>query len=700
VWLLEKLHQIHPGVLRSEVNFPGRKVYIDFDPGSIALSALARLLTSLGYKPQINLDAQQPVKPKVDRSLVMKITVAGFSFGNVMLFSFPGYLGIDHNDANFSQIFSSLNLALSLPVLFFSGWEYVRSAASAFRQKQINIDVPIAAGLLALFLRSAFDIVTANGPGYLDSFTGLVFFLLIGRWFQSKTYENLAFNRDFTSYFPLAISRLVKDEWKPALIYKLQRNDIIRAKNMEIIPADSRLLDELAHIDYSFVTGESRPVALKQGDLVFAGGRLVGAPVTLVVDKKTSNSHLTSLWNHDAFKKIDKSLFQKIIDRTAQKFTWAVLAIALVTGLYWQLTQPSEMWLVVTSVLMVACPCALALAAPFTFGSALRAFGDHRLYLKNADVIERMAAINAVVFDKTGTVTVGQRAAVWHEGNFSNAELLGIKTLTGYSTHPLSKQVCTSIPGGVAEKAATNFREIPGEGIEGVIEGHTFRIGSSEFTGFVPETDDRASIVFVAIDGVARGSFRIQTSVRKNFRSMLDRLGKKCVGILSGDSKGDYLYMQDLFPRGSTLLFNQSPQDKLTFIADLQKAGKKVLMAGDGLNDAGALRQSDVGMAVTDDTGIFTPACDAILDGENMHALDRYLEMAKSSLTIVKAGFGISFFYNAVALTVAVTGHLTPLAAAILMPLSSISVVSFSTMAVKIVAKRKLGTIDKKPPQQ
>jgi Cu+-exporting ATPase len=692
VWLLEKLHKIHRGILRSEVNFPRRKVYIDFDPRSIALSTLARLLASLGYGPEINLEAEHAVKPRVDRSLVIKISVAGFCFGNVMLFSFPEYLGIDHTDGTFFLTFSWLNLVLSVPVLFYSAWGYLRSAASAFGQKQINIDVPIAVGLLALFFRSAFDIVTATGPGYLDSFTGLVFFLLIGRWFQSKTYENLAFNRDFTSYFPLAVSRLTKDEWKPVVIYKLQRNDIIRIRNLEIIPADARLLDETAHIDYSFVTGESRPVTVRQGDLLFAGGRLVGTPVRLVVDRKTSHSHLTTLWNHDAFRKVDKGRFQKIIDRSAQKFTWAVLAIAFITGLYWQFTEPLQMWLVVTSVLMVACPCALALAAPFTFGSTLRAFGDHRLYLKSADVIERMAGINAVVFDKTGTVTHGHGAAVSCEGDFSKEELLGIKTLTGCSTHPLSQQVCASIadPG---EKLTTNFREIPGKGIEGVIDGHTFRIGSSGFTGSSPETHDRASTVFVAIDGLTRGCFRIRTSVRKNFQAMLSRLGKKCVGIVSGDSEGDRHAMQQLFPSGSTLLFNQRPQDKLTFIADLQKQGKKVLMAGDGLNDAGALRQSDVGIAVTDDTGIFTPACDAILDGKNVHALDRYLDMARSSLTIVKTGFGISFFYNAVAITIAVTGHLTPLAAAVLMPLSSISVVTFSTVAVNALAKKNLGTL-------
>src|SRR5690349_13839656 len=204
-----------------------------------------------------------------------------------MLLSFREYLGVENSEKYLMRIFSWLNLALSLPVLLYSGWDYIRAAAKSFKQRQINIDVPIAAGLIALFSRSSYDILTATGPGYLDSFTGLVFFLLIGRWFQSKTYESLAFNRDFTSYFPLAINRLEKDEWKPVVIYKLRRNDIIQIRNMEIIPADSTLLDETAYIDYSFVTGESRPVKVRQAELVYAGGRLIGTPVKLVVEKNT-----------------------------------------------------------------------------------------------------------------------------------------------------------------------------------------------------------------------------------------------------------------------------------------------------------------------------------------------------------------------------------------------------------------------------
>ncbi|MBT1689072.1 heavy metal translocating P-type ATPase [Dawidia soli] len=690
IWLLENLQRVDAGFLHSEVNFARKTVSIDFNPQTMALSRVGQWLADIGYAPSVNLERNTPMKTGVSKQAVLKLALAGFCFGNVMLFSFPEYLGLDATDAGLMRVFSWLNLTLSIPVFFYSAAGYFQASLKSFQQRQINIDVPIAAGLLALFLRSAYDIITATGPGYLDSFTGLVFFLLIGRWFQSKTYESLAFDRDFTSYFPLAVQKQVGGQWKPVVIYELTPGDTIRIRNLEIIPADSVLLDASAHIDYSFVTGEARPVLAHPGDMVYAGGRVIGPPASFVVEKPTSQSHLTSLWNNDAFRKTDERNYQKIIDRAARRFTWIVLGIAVLTACYWFYTAPSSMWLVITSVLMVACPCALALAAPFTYGSMLRVMGRHALYLKNADVIERLAAVDAVVFDKTGTITLGDRPDVSFVGNIAGEEYAWIKLLTSYSTHPLSKSIAAAIRLHT-DDVVTGFKEIPGKGIEGVVACHTISIGSASFT--VGSRDLMATPsghVFVAIDGELRGHMAVQASVRKDLKGMLGRLGRRCVALLSGDTDGDRAKMYTLFGDHVQLHFNQSPHDKLDYIRRLQQQGKKVLMVGDGLNDAGALKQADVGLAVTDDTGIFTPACDGILHGSQIQSLDRFMQLSKASTRILKIAFTISFMYNAVALTFAVTGHLTPLVAAILMPLSSVSVVGFSSIAVNAAARRIL----------
>jgi len=689
IWLLEKMQKLNTGILRSEVNFSRKTVCIDFKPHEIKLSEVANLLASLGYTPSIKLeDESKSTRTKnPDRSLVLKLVIAGFCFGNVMLFSFPEYLGLDRGEEYLKNIFSWLNVALAIPVFFYSSNDYMIAAWKSFKQREINIDLPIAIGLIALFMRSIWEVASGYGPGYFDSFTGLVFFLLIGRWFQNKTYENLAFDRDFKSYFPLAVHTLVEEDWKPVVVYDLEVGDRIRIRNMEIIPADCILLEGNAFVDYSFVTGESRPVAIKQRDAVYAGGKLIGEPVILLVEKKTSQSHLTSLWNNEAFQKPDESKYKRLLDKAARIFTWVILGLSIVTAGYWYVHDASQVWLIITSVLVVACPCALALAAPFTYGNMLRVFGRHHLYLKNADVIERMAAINAIVFDKTGTVTHGKNPVLEFVGEVSEVENAWIKQLTGYSTHPMSSMIHKSLA-TYNKTAVANFKELPGKGIQGTIDHHSIKIGSAEFTGYNQKLDDMSSRVFVSIDERVIGYFRIKTSLRKNIKDMLGRLGAKCVALLSGDNETDKAQMSELFHPSVQLLFNQSPHDKLAYIRTQQKSGKKVMMLGDGLNDSGALKQSDVGIAVTDDTGVFTPACDGMLWGGQVSLLDQYLRLAKSATLILKIGFVISFLYNAIALSFAVSGYLTPLVAAILMPISSISVVGFSTIAVNMVASK------------
>lgn len=687
IWLLENLQKLSKGVVKSEVNFARKRVAIDYNPSVVELSEIARVMASLGYAPQINLSEEKKEKTS-SRDLLMKLAVAGFGFGNIMLLSFPEYLGLEGTETTLKNLFSYLNIALAVPVTFYSGRDYFSNALQSFKQRQINIDVPIAVGLAALFFRSVYDILSHTGAGYLDSLAGLVFFLLIGRWFQSKTYESLAFDRDFRSYFPLAIQKKNGKEWNPIVIYDLDKGDTILVRNWEVVPADSLLLDSEAYFDYSFVTGESKPVKLKAGELVYAGGRLIGKPVSLVVDKKTSQSHLTSLWNKEIFHKAGESSYRKMIDLAARRFTWVVLAVAVITAVYWYWTDASQMWLVLTSVLMVACPCALALAAPFTYGNMLRVFGRHGFYLKNADVIERLSKIDTFVFDKTGTVTNGA-AQLDFIGVLRDRELAWVKTLTSSSSHPLSNLIAKSIKVN-SPSPVTDFFEKPGRGIEGNIGGHHIVVGSAEyvtFTGVLPEISSK---VFVSVNGQVCGYFKIETSIREGVEELMKSLQSKRVVMLSGDSDADRDRMRKFFPTSATLLFNQTPHDKLEYIRCLQSTNNKVMMLGDGLNDSGALKQSDVGVAITDDTGVFTPSCDGILKGNKLGQIHKFISLSRSATIILKTGFGISFLYNIIALSFAVSGNLTPLIAAILMPISSISVVGFSTLAVNLVSNKTL----------
>ncbi len=689
IWLLESLNKLNRGIIKSEVNFAKKTVTIDFDIKELELGGVASLLSSMGYKPIIHLDNESnPQIVKQSNNLIIQLAVAGFCFGNIMLLSFPDYLGIGKADADLEQLFSYLNILLGIPVLVYSGKDYFISAWTSFKQKQVNIDVPIAVGVLVLFVRSASDILLQTGPGYMDSMAGLVFFLLIGRWFQNKTYESLSFDRDYKSYFPLAIYKKQDDEWKACLVNELMPGDHIRIRNKEIIPADSLLLSDTAFIDYSFVTGESKPINVKAGDLIYAGGRVIGKPVLMTIKNEISQSHLTSLWNNDAFSKEKTKSYKALIDQVARIFTWSVLVMALLTGVYWYWTDSSRVWLVVTAVLMVACPCALALSAPFTYGSMLRMFGKYGLYLKNTEIVEDLARVDAIVFDKTGTITHGSNAITW-VGDINEKELNYVKSLASSSTHPLSVLVAQHIQSKTI-LSLDQFEEFAGKGVEGVVDGKLLKLGSATFVGVSDLHADLSSRVYVSIDNEVKGYFEIGTTLRPGIKELVNRLGNKVKALLSGDGPSEEHKMKLVFQPQTTLSFLQGPQDKLDFVHNLQEQGNQVLMLGDGLNDSGALKQSNVGIAIADDTGVFTPSSDGILSGNKLSYLDKFLELSQSAFTILKISLFISLLYNIFGLGFAITGHLTPIVAAILMPISSISVVIFTTFMVNYTARRKL----------
>ena len=480
IWLLENLFKINPAIIHSEVNFLKKNVTVKFNPQKISLKGTVELLTSIGYEPQINLeDAEDKKLQSTNKKLIYKIGITGFCFGNIMLLSFPEYLNINMSDSFFIKFFGWLNLFLSLPVFFYSSSDYFISAFKGLRKKILNIDVPISLGILVLFLRSAVEVVTQTGAGYFDSMTGLVFFLLIGKLFQNKTYETLNFERNYKSYFPLSVI-LKKDESEVSIpVSKLNVGDRIIIRNNEIIPADSVLFGGEGNIDYSFVTGESKLSPKVLGELVYAGGKQIGSAIELEVIKEVSQSYLTQLWNNEAFKNRAESNFATISNKVSKYFTIAILSIALASFLFWLPNSIHTALNVFTAVLIVACPCALALSIPFTLGNTIRIFGKNKFYLKNVHVIEELAKINQIVFDKTGTITQTTQSKIKFIGpELTELNSIMIKSLVKNSTHPLSKKIYDSLD-CQANLNVNSFKEMQGKGIEGEILGKQIKLGST-----------------------------------------------------------------------------------------------------------------------------------------------------------------------------------------------------------------------------
>lgn len=687
IWLLENLYRLNDGITLSKVNFTKKEIQLTYLEDQTTLRKLAELLASIGYAPAINLgDAEKPKDKAVSRRLYFQLGVAGFAFGNIMLLSFPEYLGLQsEEDHFFQQVFGYVNLLLAIPVAFYSGWDYIRSAALSLRHGHFNIDVPISLGIITLFVRSAFEIIFGWGAGYMDSLAGLVFFLLIGKWFQQKTFYHLAFDRDYRSYFPIAALLKEGAEERSVPVNNLEPGQTIIVRNGELVPADGLLVKGKAQIDYSFVTGEADPVEKAAGEKIYAGGRQMGERIEVTLTKKVSQSYLTQLWNDEAFNKDPESATQKLADRVGRYFTYVILIIGFLTLAYWLPRDLSIAINAFTAVLIVACPCAVALAVPFTLGNSIRILAHNQFYLKNVHVLEALRNVQSIVFDKTGTLTGSQSARVRYEGApLSPAEKRLVQSLVRHSAHPASRQVDHWLGDTGPLYEVTGFEEITGKGIQGSAAAHRVKIGSRTFVGA-----DQGEGVFVEIDGGIKGRFELGAHYRTGLAEVVQSLKTRFrLFLLSGDNDRERTQLEPLFGAPEALRFDQSPADKLSFVKQLQAEGQNVCMVGDGLNDAGALRQSDTGIVLTENTSNFTPASDAILYAGQFSRLPDLLNFARKNINLVYAAYGFASIYNIIGLSFAVRGALSPVIAAILMPASSVSIVLFGVLTSNWLAYR------------
>lgn len=691
IWILENLHRLNPAISNSQVNFPEKKVRIIFNPQETSLKQITLLLNAIGYDPYISLENYDNRKKGIDRSLVYKLGVAFFCFGNIMLLSFPEYFEDEEFWLNnYRGFLRWLIFGLSLPTFLYSASGYYVSAWKSIRRGMLNIDIPIALGLVVMFVRSTVDIILGYGQGFFDSLAGLVFFMLLGRVFQQKTYNFLSFERDYKSYFPVAVTKITPDKTEVSVpVYEIIAGDRIMVRNMEIIPVDGILISSDTSIDYSFVTGEAEPVRKKSGDKLYAGGRQLGPVIEMEILTSVSQSYLTQLWSNEAFAKNSERDYKTLTDTISRYFTPLLLFIAFAGFAYWISRDTTTAFNVFTAVLIVACPCALALSAPFTLGNVLRIMGKRKLYLKNATVIEQMAKIDTIVFDKTGTITTNKKSTVTFEGEAPDAkELSFIRSVLRGSNHPLSRRLYELLP-EVQLQPVNDFHEVMGKGIEGKVHGFRIMIGSASFVG-ADDDDSLRTHVYISINRNCIGRYIFDNHYREGLTGLFKELSPKYrLKVLSGDNEGERGILERMLPKGVELLFNQKPEQKLAYIENLQKDGHNVMMVGDGLNDAGALSQSNVGIAISENINVFSPACDGILDASQFKRIGWYLRYSKNTIKTIKMSFALSLAYNVVGLSFAVTGNLMPLVAAIIMPLSTITIVSFVTIMSNYFAGKR-----------
>jgi len=683
IWLLEKLYKLLPGILHARVNFDQKRLFVSYNPQELNLRTLVEKLSAIGYEPSLEKESQSNKRTGQNRSLLLRIGVAGFCMGNIMLFSFPEYLGMDPaSQLEFGVLFRWLSYGLALPVVGYSANVIWKNAWKGLKSKQVNIDVPLAIGILTLFIRSLVEVVVYGQPGYFDSLSALVFFLLIGRWMQERAYESMSFERDYQSYFPVAVRKLGEGAGFVSL-KDLKVGDQIRVLANELIPADARIESGTGEIDYSFVTGESEPERIIRGNRVYAGGRQMAGPLELTILKPVQQSYLTSLWNQQDMKQ-PFSVIQKFSDTIAKWFTIALVTLASLTLLYWYPIDQDIAFRAFTAVLIVACPCVLVIAAPFAFGNAMRWLSRKGIYLKNPGLVEQVAQIKQLAFDKTGTLSTGEKHVKFEHFTCTQEEEQLIASLASANNHPLSKALLSSLRHYSDLPAPQEIKFAEGKGLEAWIAERHIKIGSAQYVG---ANSSGETETFAAIEG----EIKVHLTLTPVYRSDLDevlmlRLKAYPKRLITGDNDRERSQLNHWF-NANEMHFNCSPQEKLELLKTHQQYGP-MMMLGDGLNDAGALKVADVGVAITDDINTFTPASDVIMVGKSIALLPKFLSFCQDTLKTVKFSFLFSLGYNLIWMAIAVQGLLDPLVASLLMPISSITVFGINTLGIRYFARK------------
>ncbi|WP_185874032.1 heavy metal translocating P-type ATPase [Blattabacterium cuenoti] len=698
IFILENLSNYNKHIFESTVDFSNKKVRITFNNKNLKLSNLAKFLEKIGYPPSINFkNIKKNTQININRKLIGKLAISFFCFGNIMLLSIPEYIGASKEDIWFFEhknFFHYLMLILACPVVIFSFIDHIKYAFLGLKKNIFNMDIPISIGIFVLFLWSCYEIFFDLGSGYFDSLTGFSFFLLISRILKIYTHNKiLSFdNKDYKSFYPIYISKINDNkEEEKILLSSLKKGDCIIIKNEEIIPADSILIKGRALLDNSFITGESYLKRIKIGEHIYAGSKQKGEAIYLKIIKNIDQSYLSFLWNHKKFKKKELFHLYSISNKLSQYFTPIILIISIITGIYWSFFNFNKVFQTTFSVLIITCPCALVLSTPLIFGNIIRFFSKKGFYVKDIFTMERISNINTIIFDKTGTLTDTNKEKIFFIGkilNFKDKKI--IVSLLRHSNHPLSKRILKEL--SINEYYSINhFKEKIGKGIQGVINKNiNIKIGSPQYIG-IKDFKKKETTVAISINNKLIGYFIFRNFYRKGIKGIFKNLIKYKIIILSGDhNELEKKYLKSILPRYSKIFFNQKPEDKLNYIKKIQKNGEKVMMIGDGINDSSALNQSEVGVAISDNINSFFPNCDAFLQSNSLNKIFLFLKISKISYKLVIINFIISLFYNFIGILFAINGYLNPFITAILMPLSSFSVILFSILSTWMISRRFL----------
>ena len=690
VWLVERVPLVVSGVARAELNVRRSLARVVWDDASVPLSRVARTLDSLGYHPHPFRGLEvEAMRRREDRAMLARIGVAGAIAANVMLASLALYSGqLGGMEGPYERFFRWVSLLLTTPALIWPGRVFFAGAWASLRTKTLHMDVPIALALALGWVRGAMNTVTDTGPVYFDGLATLTFALLAGRFLQQRGQRAAADSAELLYSLAPSTARVVEgDATRELPAQALLPGMVLDVRAGETFAADGTVSLGRSTVDVALLTGESRPVSVRAGDRVYAGTMNVSSAVRVRVDAAGEQSRLAKILQQVEDSVRRRAPVVQFANRLAGWFVAVVLVIAAATTFFWYPRDPSAAIDNAIALLVVTCPCALALATPLAVTMAIGRAARNGILIKGGDAIERLAKPGTLLLDKTGTITESRVAlASWAGPDWVKPLVLALEQ---ESSHPIAAGFRRALEGvEVLEPSETTH--VAGGGITGMVDGRHVVVGSPAFVeacatrdAGLPEMPAHLTPVLVAVDGRIVASAGFGDPIRADARASIDTLRSRgwTVGILSGDAPSVVAGVgQSLGLPASACIGGAVPEEKLRIVEEARRRGT-VVMVGDGVNDAAAIAAASVGVGVHGGAEACLTTADVYLAKPGLASLVTLTEGAGRTIHVIRRNIAFSIGYNIVGATLAVTGLINPLIAAVLMPASSLTVVLASWLS-------------------
>lgn len=674
VWLIERVLMQRPGVIAVHTNPITRRARITFDEDKIQLSAIITTLHQAGYAPRpLNTDTLDDARSVESRDLLKRLLVAGFAMMQVMTYAFVLYMGhfetLPHAT---KELFRWLGFLLATPVVFYSAAPFYHSAKRALLHRSLNMDVPITIAITAVYASSAYQSIAAQGEVYFESVTMLVFFLLVGRYLEMRARHHSMDNADALVHLTpaFAVRRQPDGSLEKVAVSELAKGDIVHIAEGAHVPADGELISAQTLLDESLLSGEITARRRVHKERIIAGSIVLEGPIEIRVTHTGQDTFLSTLTRLSTHAQTERPRFALASENVTARFVRRVLIFTTVTFFAWLWYDPSQAFTATVALLVVACPCALGLAAPAAMTRAIGVLARQNILVVNPNALEILTTIDGIVFDKTGTLTEPTLTT----DNIDPHLLQLAASLAQESQHPLSQALvkANTLP-LLAVQEVTSF---PGLGLEGTVAGRRLRLGQPAFV--VQENADapaNASLV-LGEEGVLLSAFYMNEKIRADAAitlQTLNRMNIRCY-ILSGDSEqrvkrvAQQLGIEHWRAR-------QMPADKLSYLQQLQSEGLRIVMVGDGSNDAPVLAGADVSIALTSGAELAQANADILLCSDRLSGLLAIQRIAHETKITLRQNQRWAFTYNTVAMPVAALGFIPPWLAAIFMSASSLLVV-------------------------